>query len=97
MDTTFEAELTALSEAIAAEEMAEGVTSATESAVDRERLHLALKEKMGELLPSGTPTDTTDDTTQVPPPTHTTSVSKGAVGTKSYLDDVDDATVAKVN
>lgn len=97
MDANLDAELAALSEAIATESVAAGPGEAQGSEADKDRLHLALKEKIGELLPSGAPAATTDDTTQVPPPTTTTKVKKGQVGSKSYLDTVDDATVTKVN
>ena len=97
MDVNIDAELAALSEAIAAESVMAGLGESIGSEADKDRLHLALKEKIGELLPSGAPAVTTDDTTQVPVATTTTKVKKAQVGSKSYLDTVDDATVAKVN
>jgi len=96
MDANFDAELVALSQAIATEKIAIGPGHEPLPQADKEQLRAALTEKIQELLPQGTPATATDDAT-VPPPTTNTTVQKGQVGSKSYLDAVDDATVAKVN
>ena len=97
MNPNFDAELAALSQAIAAEKATVGSEHANESETNKESLRLALKEKISELLPQGAPATTTDASTQVPPLSNATTVKKAQVGSKSYLDTVDDATVAKVN
>lgn len=86
----FEMELAALTEAITAER-------GPAETVNTEKVHQALKEKISELLPASPGFAATDDTTQVPVVHTQTSVTKGQAGSKSYLDTVDDATVAKVN
>ncbi|MFA6006538.1 MAG: hypothetical protein WC764_02315 [Candidatus Paceibacterota bacterium] len=91
MDSNFDAELAALTQAVASERPASDA---------KEQLHAALTEKISELLPRSAPSATTDDTTQVPAPSTSSgqaAVKKAQAGSKSYLDTVDDATVAKVN
>jgi len=88
-------ELAALAEAINQEQGLTASGNATEDA--RDKVHLALKEKISEILPQGVPASTTDDTTQVPVAMPVKTMQKGQVGSKSYLDNIDDATVAKVN
>jgi len=98
MDGNFDVELTALSEAIASEQTMVAGEVHTNPAADKEKIHAALKEQISELLPQSTPASATDDTTTVPPPTTaSTNIKKGQVGSKSYLDTVDDSSVAKVN
>lgn len=102
MDTAqnFDIELKALAEAIASEQAILDKEVVANPTLDKEKIHSALKEQISELLPQSAPASATDDSTVPPPPSTSTgqvAVKKGQVGSKSYLDTVDDATVAKVN
>lgn len=100
MDTpqNFNVELAALSEAIASEQTIIAGETHAAPASDKDKIHAALKEQIGELLPSSAGASATDPATQVPLPTVAPAqVKKAGSGGKSYLDAVDDATVAKVN